>query len=550
MHRTRTIFKQKRHDALSDYLSFACGTSRAMKNTTQFYIRNIRSGLLKSPEERTHNEVKVLHDVFTGIQKANIKRAEKRRAGMKDILSEPCTVKRYCMLKKLIKDTAPYEYPTMHKWFLSYEVLDAVFKNTKNPVYYGMPSQLNQNCIKKVAKEWESYFKSLKAYAKNPSSFTGRPKAPGYIRKDETTAWFTNQIAKLKLVGDFYVLVFTCTKETLRVAKASTPIPGKYIKTEVKPAYDGYSILITTETKSDDIEEPKNPTRIMGIDPGVDNFLAVTTNTGARPFLVSGGAIKSINQYFNKERARLTSELTKGKSSAESQKDSKRLTALSRKRDNRLRDFFYKVAHLVCRFAKQENIEVILMGHNNRQKDEVSLGKRNNQTFVNIPFSQFIGVMRTVSEKYGIFFKTREESYTSKASMLDNDEIPTYRNNGSSNNNKKQEELSFSGKRTKRGLYHSKDGILINADINGAANLIRKEYPDAFKDLEGLSYLYTTVEVKGYRDIYANIPKKAKPDIFRERGGKRLLSDSRKKHHDNWKKKTAARMCNGFKKVS
>ena len=268
-----------------------------------------------------------------------------------------------------------------------------------------------------------------------------------------------------------------------------------YVKTEVKPQYGGYSILLIFKEDIILPEVPKFPKRILGIDVGVDNFCAVANNFVGTPFLIKGGAIKSMNQNFNKERARLLSEVTKGSDSTHSVKKTKQLHTLSRKRETRLRDFFYKTAWYLVRYAKRQQVEVIVAGHNEDQKQNICIGRQNNQNFVSIPFCRFLDILRYTAAKAGIPVVLREESYTSKASLLDLDAIPAYKKGDTINH-------TFSGKRVRRGLYKTNSGFFINADINGAGNILRKEYPYAY-DGQNMKYLCETTEVVSYTDIYA-----------------------------------------------
>ena len=137
------------------------------------------------------------------------------------------------------------------------------------------------------------------------------------------------------------------------------------------------------------------------------------------------------------------------------------------------------------------------MGHNDGQKQEIDLKDNVNQNFVSIPYTKFITILKTVASKCGIAVVIREESYTSQASLLDMDDIPTYKKG----ENKK---YAFSGKRIHRGLYRSKNGTLLNADIHGAANILRKEYPNAFGSIKDFTYLCVTTISIGYKDLYRN----------------------------------------------
>ena len=487
------------------YFSDICCRSKALRNTTNFYIRNTYTGIMKSPEERTHNETEVLHYVFTGIRKYN---AHKLVLLAGDVWKARLTggLAGHTAMRKALRRAEPAPFPSRENRMLTYELLDAVFKFTENPVYYSLPSQVNQNAMRKTFKSWKGYIAALKDWKKHPGKYKKKPRIPGYIREAETTAWFTNQTAKLteKEDGKGHVLSFTGSEVTVGCGH----IPGRYIKTEVKPYHGEYRLLVTYDDKAGTPEVPEHPERIMGIDPGVNNFLAVANNYGRPPFLIKGGAIKSWNQWYNKKRSALMEQLTKGRDSRHSVKESHRLDALSRKRDERMRDFFYKCAHFICRRAEKDKVEVIVCGHNDGIKDGVNFRKKDNQNFVSIPERKFLEILEHVGGRYGIPVVIREESYTSQASVIGLDDIPIY-------GEEKGRTYEFSGKRVRRGLYRTKDGTILNADINGAANTIRKEYPEAFRDVTDISFLFTTTEVVSFRDIYKARPAAEKKDTGR-----------------------------------
>lgn len=184
----------------------------------------------------------------------------------------------------------------------------------------------------------------------------------------------------------------------------------KYVKTEVKPQYGNYTLLLTFDDGIEVPKAPEHPERMLG----VDNFVGVVNNFGDVPFLIKGGAVKSANQNFNKQRAHLISDLTKGSDSRHSRKNSRRLNAISQSRANFFQDFFYRVSWYLVRYAKKHDVEVIVVGHNEDQKQNINLGKKNNQNFVSVPFYQFLKVLQSIAAKAGIAVVTREESYTSK----------------------------------------------------------------------------------------------------------------------------------------
>ncbi|MFR1559841.1 RNA-guided endonuclease InsQ/TnpB family protein, partial [Anaerobutyricum hallii] len=488
----KIMIRPDKDAVLCRYFEENTTAAKCMYNAANFYIRNTMTGIRKSPEERTAHETEVLHYVFTGIQKANAHSYEvyckkreryKKTGGMAGAVA----------MSKLKYKVVPY--PTRDEWFLSYTVLDAIFKYTDHPTYRRMNSQVNQNAIKKTVKSWKSYFQLQKDYAIHPEKYKARPRIPGYIKQPAMTAAYTNQTAKFIRKDGHVYLRFVNHKPPVLIGKESLYADMTYVKTEVKPQYGGYSILLTFKEDIVLLEVPKSPKRILGIDVGVDNFCAVANNFGDAPFLIKGGAVKSMNRNFNKERARLLSEVTKGSDSTYSKKETKRLHTLSRKRETRLRDFFYKTAWYLVRYAKQQQAEVIVAGHNEDQKQNICIGRQNNQNFVAIPFCRFLDILRYTAAKAGIPVVLREESYTSRASLLDLDAIPAYKKGDTTNH-------TFSGKRVHRGIYKTDKGLFINADINGAGNILRKEYPYAY-DGQNMKYLCETTEVVSYTDIYA-----------------------------------------------
>lgn len=485
--------------------------TKALRNTANFYIRNTRSGLSKSPEERTANEVEVLHNVFTGIQKANedaVIRLEKkiRQAEYEEGLTG------HAMMIKAMKKFKLFSYPTRENWMLSYYQLDAIFKCTNNPVYYALPAQVNQQAIKKTVSSWKGYFKSLNDWKKDPSKYTGKPHIPGYIREQTATAHFTNQVLKPYVSDGKLMLSFPNSNLALCVGSGISA--SDLVKAEVKVLHRRFRILVTYKSKEIKLSVPLHPKKILGVDVGVDNLFACAGNYEMAPFLIDGHWLKSINQWFNKERARLLSALTSGMDSTVSVKDSKHLDTLSRKREAQMKDFFYKAAHEISKRCKDDSVDVIVIGYNPDIKQSPEMGAVNNQNFISIPQKRAIDILVQVSAEYGIPAVVREESYTSKASCLDFDEIPTY-------GSKDSEAFQFSGCRVKRGLYRAKDGSILNADINGAANILRKEYPDAFSDRGSMKHLTDTL-VRITREELCHVKATAKQSKHRK------MSDARK----------------------
>lgn len=491
-------FNINKSSALWKCFSRNTADTRCMRNTANFYIRNVMTGLRKSPEERTHAETEVLHEVFTGIQKANTLAVERYQKDLRKLrLAGGMKSAVVCSCLKLKQ----FSYPTRTNWFLSYEVLDAVFKVTGHPVYCRMDSQVNQNAIRKTVKAWKSYFKTVRDYAVHPEKYQAKPRIPGYIRTTGATAWWTNQTAKLLFSDGKVYLRFVNQKQLFCIGKADLYESLTYVKTEVQPFHGQFRVLVTFDDHLKEASVPVHPERILGVDIGLSNLLAAAGNFGDTPFVVGGGPVKALNQWFNKRKAKLLSALTRGSDSKHSRKESHALDALSRKRDDTLNDIFYKCAWYLLRYAKANQVDVIVIGYNKAQKQGIGIGKQNNQAFVSVPYGKLRQCIRIVAAKLQVPVVEQEESYTSKASLLDLDNIPVYK--------KGQEPGTFSGSRIRRGLYRSADGTILNADVNGAGNILRKRYPEAFDGMD-LSYLWKTTRVVQIKDWYAKDKGKTK----------------------------------------
>ena len=263
-------------------------------------------------------------------------------------------------------------------------------------------------------------------------------------------------------------------------------IPDKAVLkcVEVKPYYEEFIILCSYETE--DITIDADYPFMAGIDFGVDNVAAITTNEG-HTLLFKGSIIKAENQYFNKERARLISCVTKGHETSHAV-NTHRLSRLSAHRDSFLRDQMHKISNRIIEFCKDRRIGTLVLGVNKYWKQGVEIGDSNNQNFVQIPFAMLRRMITYKAERAGITVIEQEESYTSASDFLSRDFIPTY---GIDDSN-----VSFSGRRVHRGLYKSGTGVFINADLNAAANILRKAMPHAFDDIKDFSYLQKTKVIR------------------------------------------------------
>ncbi|MBP3782069.1 MAG: transposase [Butyrivibrio sp.] len=379
------------------------------------------------------------------------------------------------LVYRLVRDNLTgTKYLGASKW-LTYNALDHLLKITRDKAYYALPSQANQQILKLLLRDYKSFFEAVKVYGRNPGAFTGRPKMPGYMSQESfKTAVLTNQICRIK---DGY-LKFPGTKDRLSLGQLPEEVCLKEVR--IKPSGNSFvlDVVLSMPDKGiipmadkdilsdlSDVSDLKG-LRVMAIDPGTDNIAAVANSFGARPFVIKGGVIKSINQFYNKEMKRLSSCAM----TCNNKYRTRKMNALTEKRNRRIKDQFHKVSRQLVDYARDNNVDIVVMGHNTYQKQDIGIGHVNNQNFVQIPMLIFADMLRYKLAEYGIRFVLTEESYTSKADYLAKDYIPVYKKDCS-------DSCSFSGRRIKRGLYRHYDGTITNADINGAANILRKVFP-------------------------------------------------------------------------
>ncbi|MDR7078438.1 putative transposase [Neobacillus niacini] len=447
---------------LFDYCDSLCFKAKNLYNITNYYIRQVYTALKK--EVRNENQLQVLMDIEAHLPKMN----EIRQKSYEKAIVKPKIVdKNGKIIEPIFK---PFEMPYHEKSFIGYGFVEALFKVMKQVDYNSMPSQTNQQTMKKVYDDWKSYFEASKKYKINPASFTGKPKIPKYKQKNgRTTCYLTNQITKIK---NGNVLKLPGTHLPLKLGKVAYS-EGKLQQVRIVPSYGRYVVEVIFKGKqSKEIERSEkqlnklvfDPKLVMGIDLGVDNLATIVDNTGLKPLLIRGTRLKSINQYYNKLRAKYTSIIRNGKGPKEGNFTTNHLISLDRKRNNRVMDFLHKASAKVIEIALVRNIDTIIIGRNVGWKWEVPMQKGIKQTFIQIPYATFIEMIRYKAERKGIQVIDREESYTSKSSFLNHDPIPTFG---------EEHQTIFSGYRSTRAFYKIKgSNVLIHADVNGAFNIV------------------------------------------------------------------------------
>ena len=372
-------------------------------------------------------------------------------------------IKELCHLSKNLYNASLYDVRQYYFETKSYRTWQSqwpIFTKTKNPDYYALQSHLAGEVLKQVGRQFIGFYnnkstkkKRIPKYKdKNGYNVVTFPKITisKQIEFDENKQLYTYTLCKRN-----YNLKIQSTKSNLKM---------------VKFVYDEENDLIKC-FKVYEVEElklKKDNSRYFSIDPGLNNIVSIYNNIGIRPLLYNGRPIKSINQYYNKINAKLRSELP------DNIKSSKRLKQLSFKRNNKIDYEMHKISTHIINEAVKNNISKIFIGHNIGWKNEINLGRRSNQNFVNVPHTKLFNQLLYKGLLNGIEVIFTEESYTSKASFFDKDELPIY---GESDNHK------FSGRRIKRGLYKDSKGNIWNADLNGAANIMRKCSDKAYKGI-------------------------------------------------------------------
>ena len=371
-------------------------------------------------------------------------------------------LKYLCHIAKNLKNQAIYnvrQHYFKNKKYLSYNENYKILKNSEN--YKKLNSNMAQQILKEVDESFKSFFALLKL-AKN-GQYNGKIKLPNYLDKDGFT---TLVIGFVRLKDDMLIVPYSNSfrKAHKEIAiKLPLVLKDKKIKEiRIIPKQHSRYFEIQYTYEVEEVQRELNENNVLGIDLGIDNLCTCVTNTGAS-FIIDGRKLKSINQYYNKINAKLQSIKDKQKI----ERMTLRQKRITRKRNNRINDYLSKAARIIINYCLNNDIGKLVLGYNEDFQRNSNIGSINNQNFVNIPYGKLRDKLEYLSKLYGIEFKLQEESYTSIASFFDRDEIPIYNKDNS-------QEYIFSGKRIKRGLYKTKKGYLLNADCNGALNILRK----------------------------------------------------------------------------
>ena len=364
---------------------------------------------------------------------------------------------------------------------LNWTQLVSEFRKQRQSDMLALPSKVSTNILKMLGGNISSYYQLLKGYNdKSNKSITNKPKLPRYLHKTEGryVVEFTNQTFAKKR-GENNELIL-CPKD-LRILIPTKIDHPKCVHIIPKNGY--FFIDVIYEVKEKSLRRSK---KYAAIDLGVDNLAAVTFSDGTNPLLVKGLKLKYINQGYNRLISKSQSKLPRN------QKTSKHIHRLFRNREMKLQSEFHKITGFLADYFDEMSLEKVFISKNNGWKTGISLSKKVNQRFAQIPYNKFISQLKYKCALRGIEVIEQEESYTSKASFVDHDDIPVRKTDG------KNKKYSFSGKRVKRGLYKTKDGSTINADVNGSYNIMVKGLNNFGKNLNRSLVSFHTRSLRGY----------------------------------------------------
>ena len=352
------------------------------------------------------------------------------------------------------------QYYFQENKYLNYQKNNSLLKSSDN--YKTLNSNMSQQILKEVDGSFKSFFGLLKK--KNKGMYNAKVKLPSYLPKNSFT---TLVIGFVRLNEDTLVIPYSNSfkKDHKKISIKIPPIllDKKIKEIRIIPKFNArfFEVQYTYEVQEEQRNLDKN--HALAIDFGINNLATCVTNKG-KSFIIDGKKLKSINQWFNKENARLQSIKDKQKYD---KKPTLRQKYLYSSRNNKVNDYMSKTARKIINYCLENNIGTLVCGYNETFQRNSNIGKANNQTFVNIPFGKLREKLEYLCKLYGLIFVEQEESYTSKSSFFDMDILPKFEVD-------KPQTYSFLGKRIKRGLYQTSKGYIFNADVNGALNILRK----------------------------------------------------------------------------
>ena len=375
-----------------------------------------------------------------------------------------CSLRQLCRAAKNLTNEALYNV-RQHFFgegrYLRYEENYQLLKTSPN--YRTLNSNMSQQILKEVDGSFRSFFGLLKL-AKEGKYSMKDCRLPRYLPKD---GYQTLIIGFVRLNGNKLIIPYSNSFRK-KHSDISIRIPPILLDKKIKeiriiPRANARFFEIQYTYEAECIDRKLNPNHALAIDLGINNLISAVTDEG-QSFIIDGRRLKAINQWYNKENARLQSIKDKQQYG---KKPTNRQKANTRERNNQVNDYMNKATRKVINYCIEHDIGKLVVGYNEDFQRSTDLGRKNNQTFVNIPYGRLRDKLEYLCRLNGIEYVKQEESYTSQASFWDQDEIPVYQ---AEDNN----QYRFSGKRISRGRYRTAEGKLLNADINGALNILRK----------------------------------------------------------------------------
>lgn len=393
-------------------------------------------------------------------------------------------LKELCHVAKNLTNECIYnvrQYYFTEREYLCYEKNYHILKNSDN--YKTLNSNMAQQIMKQVDSSFQSFFALLKKCKQGKYNYKD-VRLPKYLPKDSYSSLV---IAFIRLNGNKLIIPYSQSyKKTHLPIEITIPpilLDKKIKEIKIIPKYNARFFEIQYTYEVLESQKKLNINNALAIDFGVNNLCSCVTNEGDS-FIIDGRKLKSINQWFCKQLSRLQSIYDK-----QNIKFGKKKQILIRKHNNQVNDYISKTARYIVNYCVQNNIGTLVAGYNETFQKNVNMGKINNQIFTNLPFGTLRQKLEYLCQLENIQFVKQEESYTSKASFFDGDIIPLY-------NFDNPIDYEFSGKRIKRGLYQTKNGYKVNADINGALNILKKSNTVDLQVLSSSGVVDTPVRIR------------------------------------------------------
>ena len=353
-----------------------------------------------------------------------------------------------CWLSKNLYNSTLYntrQYYFENKKLLKYQIINKMYVDTNNSDYRALPAKVSKHTQMLVERNFKSFFALLKL--KSKGEYDKPVKIPKYLNKKTGRQVVHYEKGAISFKKQGYIKL---SKTEIEIKSNLTKDKVQFVRIVPKNNYIVIEIGYNIQEK-----EVQLNNNALAIDIGVNNIASCVTNTGDK-FLINGKPLKYINHNYNKRIADIQSKIKLTHNKNKSRYKNK----ITNKRNNRINDYLHKITTYIVNQAVSKNITTIIVGYNKGWKQDTNIGKINNQNFVNIPFYKFISMLEYKSKLKGIAFKTITEEYTSKCSFIDDEEIGKHK--------------EYAGKRINRNFFRSKKGIIINADINGAFNILKK----------------------------------------------------------------------------